>query len=336
MSSTLEELAQICGAKVEGDIACEIRAVNTLKAAQKGEISFLSNRRYTSFLIGTKASAVILREEDRSDCPTNALITKDPYLAYAKIATHLYPENKDKHTVNENISIGQNCNIDESVCISSNVSIGCNVVINKDSYIGPGCVIQDNVTIGTNSTLISNVTLCHDVVLGNEIVLSPGVVIGADGFGLAQENNKWLKIPQIGTVIIQDKVEIGANSTIDRGAIEDTIIQMGVKIDNQVQIGHNAIIGENTAIAGCVAIAGSTIIGKRCQIGGASSISGHIEIADDVIITGMSGVPNSISSAGVYSSGLPVTDNKVWRRNIIRFKHLDEVIKKIMKRLDKE
>ena len=182
--------------------------------------------------------------------------------------------------------------------------------------------------------MIANITLCHDVCIGNNVILHPGVVIGADGFGLAQENGEWLKIPQIGSVNLGDNVEVGANSTIDRGAIGNTIISNGVKIDNQVQIGHNAFVGENTAIAGCVALAGSAYIGKRCQIGGASSINGHIEITDDVIITGMSGVANSIKTPGVYSSAIPVTDNKIWKRNIIRFKNLDEIIKKIMFKLE--
>ena len=165
------------------------------------------------------------------------------------------------------------------------------------------------------------------------LIIYPGGVLGSDGFGLAQAADKWIKIPQIGSVKIKDNVEIGANSTIDRGAIDDTVIEKGVKIDNQVQIGHNVVIGENTAIAGCTGVAGSTVIGKRCMIGGASAISGHITISDDVIITGMSGVSNSIKSSGIYSSGLPVVENKTWRRNITRLKNIDEIIKKIMLKL---
>jgi UDP-3-O-[3-hydroxymyristoyl] glucosamine N-acyltransferase len=329
VSATLEELSRICGARLEGDADCEINAVNTLSMAKEGQISFLSNRHYASQLPLTKASAIILAEEDLKNCPTNSLVTSSPYLAYAKIANYLYPKMVQQAGVAKSAVIGSGCNIDSSSSISENVVIGDNVLIGPRVYLGPGCVIDDNVRIGENSSLLSNVTLRKNVVLGKNVTLHPGVVIGADGFGMAQENGEWLNIPQIGSVIIGNNVDVGANSTIDRGAIEDTVISDGVKIDNQVQIGHNVIIGEHTAIAGCTGIAGSTVIGKRCMIAGAVAISGHIEIVDDVIITGMSGVANSIKSPGVYSSGLPITDNKTWRRNIVRFKKLDEILKKL-------
>jgi UDP-3-O-[3-hydroxymyristoyl] glucosamine N-acyltransferase len=329
MASKLAELSEVSGARLEGDADCNIVAVNTLRMAKEGEVSFLSNRHYASQLPLTNASAVILAEEDYNNCPTNSLISATPYLAYAKIANHLYPRTKYFGQIDDNAVIGSNSNIDDSSFVSANVVIGSNVRIASGVYIGPGCVIDDDVQIGENTTLLANVTLQHGVVLGKNVTLHPGVVIGADGFGMAQENGQWLNIPQIGSVRIGDNVDVGANSTIDRGAIEDTVIADGVKIDNQVQIGHNVIIGEHTAIAGCAGIAGSTIIGKRCMIAGAVAIGGHIEIVDDVIITGMSGVANSIKSAGVYSSGLPVTDNKTWRRNVIRFKKLDEILKKL-------
>lgn len=334
MSATLGELSDISGARLVGDSECVITAVNTLGLAKKDEISFLSNRHYAHLLLQTKASAVILAEDDLKDCSTNALVSNAPYLVYAKVANYLYPVKQRLGAIDKRAVIGQECSIDHTSTISANVVIGDNVVINAGTYIGPGCVIAENVCIDENTILYANVTVCRDVTIGKNVILHPGVVIGADGFGLAQENGQWLKIPQIGSVTLGDDVEVGANSTIDRGAIGDTIISDGVKIDNQVQIGHNAFVGEDTAIAGCVALAGSARIGKRCQIGGASSINGHIEITDDVIITGMSGVPNSIKSPGVYSSAIPVTDNKIWKRNIIRFKNLDEIIKKIMFKLE--
>jgi len=334
MPATLGKLSQVSGAKLEGDADCKISAVNTLKLAKEGEISFLSNRHYAHQLPQTNASAVILSEQDFKNCPTNSLVSETPHLAYAKIANYLYPSTKISGYIDESAVFGAECNIDDSSSISANVVVGNNVVICSGSYIGPGCVVEDNVEIGENTSLVANVTLCHDVVIGKNVILHPGVVIGADGFSLAHEKDQWIKIPQIGSVKVGDNVEIGANSTIDRGAIDDTIIGSCVKIDNQVQIGHNVVIGENTAIAGCVGIAGSSVIGKRCMIGGAVAINGHIEIADDVIITAMSGVANSINSPGVYSSGLPVTDNRIWRRNVIRFKKLDEIIKKIMIRLE--
>ncbi len=329
MSATLGELSKVSGARLEGDPDCEINVVNTLKMAKKGEISFLSNRHYANQLASTNASAVILAEEDLNNCPTNSLVSDTPYLTYAKVANYLYPSAKHAPSIDKSAVIGSNCEIDDSSCISANVVIGNNVVIGANTFIGPGCVIEDDVRISDNCSLIANVTLRYAVVLGKKVTLNPGVVIGADGFGMAQENGQWLNIPQIGSVIIGDNVDVGANSTIDRGAIENTVIENGVKIDNQVQVGHNVIIGENTAIAGCSAIAGSTVIGSRCMIAGAVAISGHIHITDDVVVTGMSGVANSIKSPGVYSSGIPVTDNKTWRRNIIRFKNLDALFKKI-------
>ncbi|GJM04910.1 MAG: UDP-3-O-acylglucosamine N-acyltransferase [marine bacterium B5-7] len=333
MSATLGELSNVSGARLVGDSECVITAVNTLGLAKKDEISFLSNRHYAHLLLQTKASAVILTEADLKNCPTNALVSDEPYLVYAKIANHLYPVKRQTGAIDKHAIIGQECSIDHTSTISANVVIGDNVVINAGVFIGPGCVIAENVCIDENTILVANITVCHDVTIGKNVILHPGVVIGADGFGLAQENGQWLKIPQIGSVTLGDNVEVGANSTIDRGAIGDTIISNGVKIDNQVQIGHNAFVGKDTAIAGCVAVAGSASIGQRCQIGGASSINGHIEITDDVIITGMSGVANSIKSSGVYSSAIPVTDNKIWKRNIIRFKNLDVIIKNIMFKL---
>jgi UDP-3-O-[3-hydroxymyristoyl] glucosamine N-acyltransferase len=329
MVATLAELSEICGARLEGDADCEIVAVNTLSKAIKGELTFLSNRHYAHQLAETNASAVILAEEDFNSCPTNSLVSSNPYLAYAKVANYLHPHDVHDGNIDSNAIIAESCIIDNSSSISANVVIGDNVKVAAGVYIGPGCVIEENVEIGKNSSLLANITIRKGVVLGENVTLHPGVVIGADGFGMAQENGKWLNIPQIGTVRIGNNVDVGANSTIDRGAIEDTVISNGVKIDNQVQIGHNVFIGEDTAIAGCAAIAGSAVIGKRCMIGGATCISGHIEIADDVIVTGMSGVANSIKAAGVYSSGLPVTDNKTWRRNIVRFKKLDEILKKL-------
>ena len=333
MPATLGELSQVSGARLEGASECNIVSVNTLKRAKKGEITFLSNRHYINDLRSTKASAVILSEHDLEKCPSYALVSDTPYLAYAKIANYLYPKPSKSYGIADSAILGSNCIVDNSSTISANVVIGDNVVIHSGVYIGPNCVLEDNVEINEDSSLVANVTLCHNVIVGRNVILHPGTVLGADGFGIAQSEDKWIKIPQIGSVKIEDDVEIGANSTIDRGAIEDTVIEKGVKIDNQVQIGHNVKIGENTAIAGCSAVAGSAIIGKRCMIGGASAISGHITICDDVTITGMSGVASSIKSSGVYSSGLPVTENKTWRRNIIRLKNIDETIKKIMSKL---
>lgn len=336
MSFTLDELAKLCDASIKGERSCEIRALNTLKSAGAGEIAFLSNRRYAADLPGTRASAVILSERDSHACPVSALVTEHPYLAYAKIAGHLYPRPAHKPGRHQSAVSGHGCQIHATVSLGPHVVIGDHVQIGAGTRIGPGCVIEDDVVIGPRSLLIANITLCRGVHIGAGVILHPGAVIGADGFGFAREQDNWLKIPQLGAVRIGDQVEIGANTTVDRGAIEDTLIGPGVKIDNQVQIGHNVVIGADTAIAGCAGIAGSVKIGRRCQIGGACGISGHIEIADDVIITAMSGVSNSIKSAGVYSAAVPITDNKTWRRNIVRFRKLDALFKKILRNPGKE
>ncbi|MEX2524803.1 MAG: UDP-3-O-(3-hydroxymyristoyl)glucosamine N-acyltransferase [Gammaproteobacteria bacterium] len=329
MPVKLGEIAEAVDAELDGNSECLISGVGTLKNAKAGELSFFSNRRYFSFLGTTEASAVILSAADGQACPANKLIVADPYLAYVKAVRFLYPETGFQPGCHEAAVISTSATVDPGACIGANTYVGEHVTVGKDVYIGPGCIIESNAVIDEGSCLVAGVTICHDVRIGKNVRLHPGVVIGADGFGIANDNGRWLKIPQLGSVVIHDDVEIGANSTVDRGALEDTVVGEGVKIDNQVQIGHNVIIGDHTAIAGCVGVAGSVHIGKRCMIGGLSALSGHIDIADDVIITGMSGVSNSIREAGVYSSGIPATDNRLWRRNITRFKHLDELARRV-------
>ena len=336
MSFTLDELARLCDASIKGERSCEIRALNTLKSARAGEIAFLSNRRYAADLPGTRASAVILSERDSLACPVSALVTEDPYLAYAKIAGHLYPRPGHKPGRHQSAVSGPGCEIDGTVSIGAHAVIGARVRIGAGARIGPGCVIEDEVVIGPRCLLIANVTLCRRVRIGAGVVLHPGVVIGADGFGYAPDHGAWRKIPQLGAVVIGAEVEIGANTTVDRGALEDTLIGPGVKIDNQVQIGHNVVIGADTAIAGCVGIAGSVKIGRRCQIGGACGISGHIEIADDVRLQGMSGVTKSIKSAGVYSAAMPAMQHKTWLKNLACFRRLDAKSKKAGNSPEKE
>ena len=329
MASTLGEIAEQIKANLHGDPACLIKGLNTLQGARKGELSFLSNRRYSRFLKTTNASAVILSADDLESCPVNTLVMEDPYLGYARAATYLYPAGHPSPVISQNAVINPETEIDETVSVGPNAVIGSNVSIGSHSYIGSGCVIGDNVSIGDNAFLHANVTLVDGITVGSRVILHPGVVVGSDGFGLARDKEKWVKIPQIGSVRIGDDVEIGANSTIDRGALDDTVIEDGVKIDNQVQIGHNVRIGAHTAIAGCVGVAGSASIGRRCMIGGAAAIGGHLEIVDDVIITGMSSVANSIRKAGTYSSAMLVTDNRRWKRNVARFKHIDDIARRL-------
>lgn len=331
MEYSLGEIAVITGAELDGDPDTKIIRVSPLQTAVAGEISFLANKRHSKYLEQTKASAVILSVEYKSRCRVQSLVCDDPYLAFAKILRLMHAENDFTSAIHPSAVISDNALVDASVYIGANVVISDGAKISKNVSIGPGCVIGKNVVINENTKLFANVTLCEGVQIGRNGVFHPGVVIGADGFGIVKDDGRWLKIPQVGTVLIADDVEIGANTTIDRGALADTVIGEGVKLDNQVQIGHGVKIGAHTAIAGCVGIAGSTIIGKRCMIGGQSAISGHIELVDDVIITGMSGVSNSITQAGIYSAGIPVTENGKWRRNIARFRNLDEITKKLLK-----
>ncbi len=329
MTATLGEIAAVINAELQGDPADEITNVASLHNAATGDLTFYTNKRYRADLETTRASAVLLAAMDVPACPTASLVTDDPYLAYAKAARFLNPLPEFTPDIHPSAVIEANAHIAPDCFVGANAVVGCNAVIGAQTYIGPGCVVGAGVKIGSHCHIHANVTLTERVEVGMRALIHPGVVIGADGYGIANDSGRWLKIPQLGNVIIGDDVEIGANTTIDRGAIEDTVIEAGVKIDNQVQIAHNVRVGEHSAIAGGAVIAGSVTIGRRCMIGGASAITGHVEIADDVVITGMSGVSNSIREAGVYSSGVPVTDNLTWRKNMVRFKHLDELARRV-------
>ncbi len=325
----IKELADIVGASIHGDPDVCVSGIATLELAGEKELSFFSNRKYLKFLSATKAAVVILHPDDVKQCPTNAIIVSDPYLAYAKIATYLTTE-KEQHA-----DIAQSAVIEEGVSIGANASIGANVVIRTGSQIADnvtlyaGCVIGRDVTIGTNTLLYPNVSVYSGVSIGENVIIHCGAVLGSDGFGIANEQGRWFKVPQLGSVIIGNDVEIGANTSIDCGAIEDTIIENGVKLDNLIQIAHNVRIGENTAIAGCVGIAGSTTIGNYCAIGGGAGILGHLTIADHVHITATSLVTKSIREAGVYSSGTPLQENAQWHKNFVRFKQLDSMARRL-------
>jgi UDP-3-O-[3-hydroxymyristoyl] glucosamine N-acyltransferase len=329
MPYTLKEIADFIGAELHGDPGCRVQGVASLTRAETGEITFLGNSRLSRLLPESRASAVILTASDQPKCRTNALVTSNPYVGYVKAAQLLHPSPGFTPGVGANAVVHESALVSPSAFVGPCTVVGKRVRIASEVYIGPGCIIGDDVEIGPASHLVAHVTLCHGVLLGERVLLHPGVVIGADGFGLANDGGIWLKVPQLGRVVIGNDVEIGANTAIDRGALEDTVIEDGVKIDNLVQIGHNARVGAHTAIAGCAVIAGSVTIGRRCMIGGASALSGHIEIADDVIITGMSGVPNSVKQAGTYSGAMPIMENLIWRRNMVRLKHLDELARQV-------
>lgn len=329
--STLGKVASLIGAELTGDPECVVSDVATLESARPGQISFLSNRKYYHYLKQTKASAVIIKREYLDDCPVSALIVDDPYLSYASVVSLFHPDAEIVPGVHFSAIVSPSAQVDSSAAIGPHVVIEDNSIIGPGTSIDSGCVIKSNVTIGSNTRLYPNVVLCQGVSIGDRVILHPGVIIGADGFGIANDKGVWIKIRQIGTVVIEDDVEIGANTTIDRGALENTVIEEGVKIDNQVQIAHNVRIGAHTAMAGCTAVAGSTTIGKHCMIGGLSAISGHIEIVDNVTITGQSGISKSIKLPGIYSSAIPATKAKLWRRIVARIKKLDDLVKRIEK-----
>lgn len=329
-SYTLDELAALTGAAVHGNGDIFVKEVATINHAKSDQITFLANPLYRKHLATTQAGAVILSPTDVAACPTNALISPNPYATYAHIAQLLAPPNT--YTVvgiHPTAIIAKTATIAESASIGAYVVIGDNAVIENDVIIGAGSVIGAECSIGAQTLLHPNVTLYARVKLGQHIIIHSGAIIGSDGFGFANERGRWIKVPQVGAVIIGDEVEIGANTTIDRGALGDTIIEENVKIDNQVQIAHNVSIGAHTVIAGFVGIAGSTRVGRYCMIGGATCLSGHIEVCDKVVISGMAMITSSITQPGFYSSGTGFDNNARWKKNAARFKRLDELARRV-------
>lgn len=328
---TILELAKSLDVEFKGDGTCIITGIAPLNTAQLGQISFLDNPKYRKYLPTTMASAVILSPKNLSLCPTNAIVTDNPYYAYARTANLFAMNRKIKVGIHPSAIIGSDCQIAETAYIAANAVIGDRVIIDEKVIVEPGCVIGDDCQLAANTQLAANVTLYYGTRIGERGLIHSGVVIGADGFGFAQSPLGWYKVPQLGGVKIGNDVEIGANTTIDRGALEDTIIEDGVKLDNQIQIGHNVKIGSHTIIAGCTAIAGSTIIGKYCIIAGCADINGHITIADKVIITAASSVSKSITEAGVYSSGTRAIAHENWLKNAVHFEHLTTLAARLKK-----
>lgn len=323
MSLTLGELAVRFGCELRGDPSIRIERVATLSNAAPGALAFLANPQYRRQLESTRASVVVLTAADAAQCSVPALIHRDPYATFARIAALLYPEASIAPGIHASAVIDASAQIDPSASVGALVVIGAGVRIGARAFIGPGSILSEGVTVGADTRLSARVTLLRRVSLGERCIVHPGAVIGADGFGFARERNGWTKVPQIGAVRVGDDVEIGANTTIDRGAIEDTQIDNGVKLDNQIQVGHNVRIGANTVIAGCTGVSGSTHIGQRCMIGGNSAIAGHLEICDDTVISGSTNVTRSISKPDMYSSTLAAEPARVWRRLAARFKRLD-------------
>ncbi len=329
MGLTLGELADRIGGELQGDPGCVITGVATLQHAGPGSISFLANTSYRKYLPQTAASAVITRPEFAAECPTATIVSTNPYVAYARAAALIVPPAPLRQGRDPSASIGKDCCIDASAWIGPNCIIGDNVHIGAGTQLAGGCFIGRDSRVGNGGYLHANVVICDGVRIGERVIIHPGAVIGSDGFGLANENGQWLKVPQLGGVRIGNDVEIGANTSIDRGALDDTVLEDGVKLDNQIQVAHNVHIGAHTAIAGCVGISGSARIGRHCMIGGGAGIVGHLEIGDHVTVTGMTMVTRSITGPGVYSSGVPAQENSEWNRNYARFRKLDQLARRL-------
>lgn len=322
---SLAQLAEHVGAELIGDPNIRIASIATLSKASSGQISFLSNSKYRSQLADTNASAVILHPKEQEHCPSAALVMPNPYAGFALIAQLLDDTPRSSSDISPSATVASSVVMGQDVTIGAGAVIEDGVRLGEGVQIGAGCFIGKNTKIGHGTKLWANVTLYHNCDIGAQCLIQSGTVIGADGFGYAPDNGKWLKIPQLGRVVIGDNTEIGANTCIDRGALDDTIIGKGVILDNLIQIAHNAVIGDYTCIAGCSVVAGSANVGKHCVIGGFVAINGHTEIADKVSITGYSMVTKDIREPGVYSSGLPATTNKQWRKNMAALKNLDSL-----------
>jgi UDP-3-O-[3-hydroxymyristoyl] glucosamine N-acyltransferase len=327
----LAELAVRYGCSLLGDPDATVDHVATLQGGSAGALSFLANPGYHKYLADSKATAVVLEERYASDAPGNCLVSDNPYAVYAGIAQELHPRPPLQSGVHSSAVIGANCEIPASCQISAGVVIGDDVSVGENVYIGANTVVGNESRIGRDTVLSPNISCYHGITIGERCLLHSGCVIGADGFGIAQSAAGWVKVPQVGGVVLGNDVEVGAGTTIDRGAIEDTVIGDGVKLDNQVQIAHNVVVGSNTAMAAQSGIAGSTTVGARCLIGGGASISGHITIADDVILMGRASVANSIDKPGAYSSAITVEDAGKWRRIAARIKNIDDLAKRLIK-----
>lgn len=328
-SHDLSSLAERFDLTLHGDGQTVIHGVGTLAHARDGELAFLSNSRYSPQLADTRASAVVLAADQADGCPVPALVAEDPYVAYAKIAALFQRRPAADPGVHPSAVVSADAQISSTASIGPMCVVEADAVIGDGAIIGPHCVIGPHCKVGAQSRMVARVTLVADVTVSQRVLMHPGVVVGSDGFGLAVDSDHWIKVPQLGGVSIGDDCEIGANTTIDRGALEDTVLEEDVRLDNLIQVAHNVHIGAHTAMAGCSAAAGSARIGRWCMVGGNAGILGHLEVTDHVVITAKSLVTHSIREPGEYSSGVPLEANRVWRKNAARFKHLDEMARRI-------
>jgi UDP-3-O-[3-hydroxymyristoyl] glucosamine N-acyltransferase len=325
----LRQLAERCGGELAGDGDVLIDRVATLDLAGEGAIAFLSNPKYRGRLSSTRASAVIVAPSDASATTLPKLVAANPYATYARVAMILHPTPARIPGVHPTAIVAAGGRVAPSAAIGAHAVIGERTVVGERAYVGAGTVIGDDCSVGDDCVLHARVVLYAHTRVGARTIIHSGAVIGADGFGMAEEGGRWVKVPQVGRTLIGDDVEIGANTTIDRGAIGDTVIEDDVKLDNQIQIGHNCRIGAHTAIAGCVGVAGSTTIGRNCKIGGAAMISGHLEIVDGTIVSAATGVFDSIQFPGVYTGTFPALPHREWRHVASVTRRLRSIVERL-------
>jgi len=327
---SLSDLSVRFGLELRGDGEHRIGGVGTLADAGSEEISFLANPGYRKQLGSTQAGAVILKESDAADCPTNCLVAIDPYLAYARIATLFDPRPAAPPGIHPSAVVADSARLGRDVSVGANAVIAGGCVIGDGCTIGPGCVIEADCTLGAGCRLYANVSIGYAVRIGDRVIIHPGAVIGADGFGIAFAGDHWEKVPQVGSVVIGNDCEIGANSCVDRGALGDTVLEEDCRLDNLVQIGHNVIVGAHTAIAAMGGAAGSARIGRYCLLGGQAAVNGHHAIADRTTLAATSKVMKTVKEPGLTLSGLiPAQPIREWQRSLARLRRLDELVDRV-------
>ena len=325
LSLTLERIVERLGGEVAGDASRAVTGVATLDDAGPGDIAFLANPRYRSRLAATRAGAVILGPRDREATAIPRIVADHPYAYYARTVALFHPPRAAVAGIHPTAVVDATASVAASAEVGPGAVISAGARVGERAVIGAGSVLGEGASVGEDTVLHARVTIYHGCVVGARCILHSGAVIGADGFGMAPDAGRWVKIPQVGRAVLGDDVEVGANTTIDRGALSDTVVEEGVKIDNQVQVAHNCRIGAHTVIAGCAGISGSVAIGRHCVIGGGAGIVGHITIADGVTVSGMTFITKSITQPGIYSSGLPMMQHADWLRNAAHLRRLDEI-----------
>ncbi len=334
MAETLGSLASRFGCELRGDPDTVVSRVATLANADEQSLSFLVGGQYRADLESTRAAAVILRAEDAAAAPGTVLISADPYACYARIAAELHPEPSGTIGVHTSAVVEAGADVAATASIAANAFVAADVVVGERVSIAPGVFVGPGCTLGDDTRVHANATLVRAVRLGERCIVHSGAVLGADGFGNAKTDEGWLKVPQVGGVRVGNDVEIGANTTIDCGAIEDTVIEDGVRIDNLCMIAHNVHIGAHTALAAMVGIAGSTRIGERCMLAGQVGTVGHIRIANDVVVSGQAVVSKDITEPGVYAGAFVAEKARDWSRRVGRFRRLDTLFERV-RRLEK-